>query len=120
MNLFFSGADSDSIFVVAPINVNLLIGKRILHHSGITKSITRSSIAIYNTSSIVGFRRCISSINKISHSCKLLRIEISSDGLEIAYHVTALIFTHISLAMMWASVVFPYPLFPEKSICPNV
>lgn len=41
-----------------------------------------------------------------------------SDGLVIAYPVTALMFTCDCLEMMCAKVVFPNPLGPENKMCP--
>jgi hypothetical protein len=112
------GCESDSDFVVAPMSVNGLIGILTFHHSGITISITKSSIAIYNTSSIFGLSLCISSINKISPSSKLLRMLTISAGFVMAYHVTALILTHDCFEIICAIVVFQNPLGPENNICP--
>ena len=119
MNLFFIGCESDSGFVVAPIRVKGLIGSLILHHSGITISIKKSSIAIYNTSSIVGLRRWISSIKRISPVSRLLSTLTSSLGLLNAYQVTTFKEVPICLERMPARVVFPNPLDHEKRICPS-
>jgi hypothetical protein len=110
------GCESDSDLVVAPISVNGLIGILTFHHSGITISITKSSIAIYKTSSIFGLSLWISSINKMSPFSKVLSIEIISEGLVMAYPVTALMVVVACLEMMFASVVLPNQLGPEKRI----
>lgn len=119
MNLFFIGCESDSGLVVAPIRVKGLIGSLILHPSGITISIRKSSIAIYNTSSIVGFKRWISSIKRISPASRLLSTLTSSLGLLNAYQVTTFKEVPICLERMPARVVFPNPLDPENKICPS-
>jgi len=99
------------------VKVNGAIGILIFQPSGITISITKSSIAIYKTSSIFGLSLWISSINKTSPSSKLLSIEIISAGLLIAYQVIALIFLSICFAIILAIVVFPKPLGPENKVC---
>jgi hypothetical protein len=53
----------------------------------------------------------------MSHCSNEFRILIISAGFVIAYHVTALIPTFDCLAMIFAIVVFPNQLGPEKSIC---
>lgn len=100
------------------MSVNGLIGILTFPHSGITISITKSSIAIYNTSSIFGFNLWISSMKRISQVSSVFKMLIISDGLVIAYPVTALIFTCPCLEMICAMVVFPNPLGPEKRMCP--
>lgn len=111
------GCDSDSDFVVAPMRVKGLIGILTFHHSGITISITKSSIAMYKTSSMFGLSLWISSIKSISPDSKEFKMLIISAGLVIAYHVTALIHTLDCLAMIFAIVVLPNQLGPEKSMC---
>ena len=100
------------------MSVNGLIGILTLPHSGMTISMTKSSIAIYNTSSIFGFSLWISSMNRISQVSSVFNILIISDGLVIAYQVTALIFTCPCLEIICAMVVFPNPLGPENKIWP--
>jgi len=77
---------------------------------------TKSSIAIYNTSSMFGFSLWISSMNKISQFSSVFNMLIISDGLVIAYPVTAFIFTCHCLDIICAMVVFPNPLGPENNI----
>lgn len=77
---------------------------------------TKSSIAIYNTSSMFGFNLWISSMNKISQVSRVLRMLMISDGFVMAYPVTALMFTCPCLEMMCAIVVLPNPLGPENRI----
>gem|GEM_PF-3611652 len=84
MNLDFKGLLKLSDLVVAPIRVKGCMGILTCQPSGITISITKSSIAVYSISSILGIKRCISSINKISHSCNVLSKEIISAGLLMA------------------------------------
>ena len=116
MNLFLIGWLNISDFVVAQMSVNGLIGILTFPHSGITISMTKSSIAIYNTSSMFGFNLWISSMKKISQVSSVFKILMISDGFVIAYQVTALIFTCPCLEMMCAIVVFPKPLGPENKI----
>lgn len=65
-----------------------------------------------------GLSLWISSINKTSQVSSVFSILMISDGLVIAYPVTALIFTCPCLEMICAIVVFPNPLGPENKMCP--
>jgi hypothetical protein len=103
--------------VVAHINVKGFIGILTLHHSGMTISITKSSMAIYNTSSIFGLSLCISSINKISHCSRLFKMLTISEGFDIAYQVTAFIQIFHCLDIIYAIVVLPNQLGQENNIC---
>jgi hypothetical protein len=95
------------------------MGNLKFHHSGNTISITKSSIAIYNTSSIVGFNLWISSINNTSPFSKELRTLTNSLGLERAYQVITFNWVPNCLEIIHAIVVFQNPLGHENKICHN-
>ena len=104
--------------VVAPINVNFGRSKRIDRAAApfpITISITKSSIAGYNTSSTWRFNRWISSTNSTSPSCRLLRIAAISPGFSMAGPAVIFRFVPISFATIPASVVLPSPGGPYNS-----
>jgi len=62
-------------------------------------------------------RRCISSIKSMSPLSRLVRSPARSPPFSITGPDVALIVAPIAFAMMNASVVFPSPGGPEKSIC---
>ena len=95
------------------------MGSLRFHPSGITISITKSSIAIYKTSSIAGLNLWISSIKRISQLSKLFKTLTNSLGLEIAYHVIIFILVPSWLATIHAIVVFQNPLGQENNRCHN-
>ena len=55
------------------------------------------------------FRRCISSINNTSFSCKFVRSDAKSPAFSITGPEVILIFDPISFAIIFESVVFPRP-----------
>ena len=98
--------------VVAPISVNRFKDMRMLLAIGpvpLTRSREKSSIAGYNTSSILRLRRCISSINSTSPFSRLVSKDARSAAFSIAGPLVTLICAPNSLAITCASVVFPSP-----------
>jgi hypothetical protein len=53
----------------------------------------------------------------MSQDSKLFKILTISDGLDMAYHVTAFIQMFHCLEMIWAIVVLPNPLGQENNMC---
>ena len=107
-----SGLAIEPIRVVAPTKVNF--GKSILialadGPSPIIMSSLKSSIAEYKTSSTTLFSLCISSINKTSANCKLVRIAAKSPHFAKTGPEVLLKPTPISVATICAKVVLPSP-----------
>ena len=104
-------------FVVAPIKVNLGRFNLIDFAVGpfpIMISKTKSSNAGYKISSTLLFNLCISSINRTSCYDKFVSRAAKSPGFVMAGPDVIFIFESISLAIIFASVVFPSPGGPYK------
>src|SRR5574344_242302 len=75
------------------------------------------SIAGYKTSSIILFNRWISSIKTISRGERFVKMEARSPTFSIAGPDVIFICLFVSFAIRLASVVFPSPGRPSKSLC---
>ena len=84
--------------------------------SPIIKSNSKSSIAGYKTSSTLGFKRCISSINKTSRGSKFVSNAARSLALLITGPDVDRKLTPNSLETICASVVLPNPGGPDNNM----
>ena len=114
-----NGADIIPCLVVAPIRVNLgtfNLTERAPGPCSSMISMKKSSMALYKYSSTVELKRWISSIKRISPSCKEVRSPARSPGFSIAGPLEDLTLQPRSLPMIYASVVLPNPGGPDNQI----